>query len=177
MDPFIGEIRIFPWGWPPRGWMQCNGAILQIQQYSALYSLVGTKFGGDGQKTFGIPDLRGRTPAGFGGDTTFIGRQEGVETVTLTVTTMPAHGHVAYAATGAGTKAAPLANIPATPGDGGKGYGTIPIYRDETASGNKQTLAGDTVIETGSDQPHSNMQPSLVLNYCIASSGLYPSRE
>ena len=144
---------------------------MQTSQNQALFSLIGTRFGGNTQ-AFKLPDLRGRTMTGFG-DASLMGVSAGVETVVLTYETMPAHRHMVCATTLAGNKVPAKACVPATPGQ--SLTSTIPIYRSVTNT--LQTIRPDTVMSTGGDGAHNNMQPSLVVNYCIAIAGLYPARS
>ena len=173
-DPFIGEIQAFGFSFAPRGWAKCDGQLLQISSNTALFSLLGTTYGGDGRTTFGLPDLRGRAPIhqgqGPGLTNRKIGQKSGAETVTLNTQQMPNHTHVATL----------------------KGTTTTPPQLDDTptnrvlakgnsyADGNSNTDMGATSItnaNTGGGQAHANMQPFLVINYCIALQGVFPSRN
>jgi microcystin-dependent protein len=175
--PFLGEIRIFPWSFAPRGWATCSGQLLPIAQSQALYSLLGTTYGGDGDTTFGLPDFRGRTGKsqgiGPGLSPTVMGEKAGAESVTLIVSQMPSHTHLWKAMNVDGTvnppKNAYLAKVvrPAN-------VGSIKAYA--TPSGNAVPL-GNITAAAGGSQPHPNLQPSLVLNYCIALSGIFPSQN
>lgn len=170
-DNFIGEIRVFSFDWAPYGWALCNGATLQIQQNSALYSLLGTQFGGDGKTTFSLPDLRGRTPV-YGVNYQNVANAAGAEAVVLSTNKLPPHGHALYAttnlATGGSGKNTVLATIVPDP----QGV-TRPIYSAAATTG---SLASGSISMTGGDQPHNNMQPFAVVNFCIALTGIYPSR-
>jgi microcystin-dependent protein len=166
MDPFLGEIRAFAFGRIPRGWALCNGAILAIQTNQALFALLGIQYGGNGSTTFGLPDLRGRAPLGF--STIFpMGLPNGSESVTLTLNEIPQHTHqlqcngttTATTNVPSGAAMAPAAN-------------SLPVYGAPTTA----TLAADAVALTGAGLPHQNMQPSLVVNWCIATQGIYPPR-
>lgn len=175
MEPFLGEIKILPWDWAPRGWHLCDGTLLQVKQYMALFSLLGTRYGGDGKTTFGIPDLRGRAAMGRG---TTIGATGGLASVTLTVANLPPHNHAFCGTSGAGNVV--NANVstgclPASVGTGTVGY-AIPIYSTETNSANLVPLAANSVSSAGDSGAHNNMQPYLALNYCIAVMGVYPPR-
>lgn len=165
----IGTILLFGFNYAPRGWALCNGQLLPIAQNQALFSLLGTMHGGNGQTTFGLPDLRGRVPMGFGqgpGLSNYaIGETGGSETVTLTQAQLPAHTHTVNAAADATSKA-PTGNLPATTG-GGASYGP-------TVAG---TMAAAMVQPAGSNLPHGNRQPYLVGNWCIALEGIYPSQN
>lgn len=186
-DPFVGEIKIWAFPWAPVGWALCNGAILQTQQNQALASLLGSQFGGDGKTTFGLPDLRGRTPIGVGPSTDTpslyyaTGKTYGAETVTLNATNVPSHTHAVTANPAKGTLTFP----------GGNNFATVVpqlssttqpfnIYLpNATGAGipNPQALASATVSTSGGNQPHNNMQPFTVLNFCIATAGYYPPRN
>ncbi|WP_243075337.1 phage tail protein [Microbacterium sp. SS28] len=169
MDPYIGEVRCFGFNFAPQGWALCNGQLLTISQNTALFSLLGTMYGGDGRVTFGLPDLRGRVPLAFGqgpglGAYTQ-GEVGGTEAVTLTAATIPPHGHTVAAASTATTKN-PAGAVPALTA-GGSSYGTT---ADLAMS---PTMIGGG----GSGQPHANMQPYVVLNWCIALVGIFPPRS
>lgn len=164
MDPFIGEIRIFAGNFAPAQWALCNGQLLPIQQNAALFSILGTIYGGNGQTNFALPDLRGRAPMGAGRAlqswTDYsVGQAVGAETVSLTQSEMPSHGHLMP---GASEQTTDRPNG-AAPAPGGS-YGT--------ATGPAMAVTA----ATGANMPHLNMQPSLVLNFIIAVSGVYPPR-
>lgn len=169
MEVFLGTIMLFGFNFTPRGWAICQGQLLSIAQNSALFSLLGTQYGGDGRTTFALPDLRGRVPLGFGqgpGLSDYpIGQLGGTEQVTLTSGQMPPHSHGVNAAASATSKA-PMNNLPAV-STGGSAYGP-------TAAG---TMAAGMVQSAGNGQPHANMQPYLVANWCIALEGIFPSRD
>jgi microcystin-dependent protein len=171
-DFFIGEIRVFPFGRVPTGWHLCDGAVLQIQQNTALFSLLSNKFGGDGKTTFALPDLRGRTMLNQGtidGRTYAIGVTGGAETVALAQTQVPLHTHTFQADKAAtGLVATPNNALPAAP--------TSPTCYAAQAQSPAATMAADSLSTVGG-QAHNNMQPSLVLNYCISTTGIYPSRQ
>lgn len=167
-EPFIGEICLFPYNFAPRGWALCNGQILPIAQNTALFSLLGTTYGGNGQTTFGLPDLRGRVPIssgqGLGLANRALGEAAGTESVTLTASQVPTHNHqVAVNATDA-TTSRPNGNYAATGGS----------YNSATDG---TSLNSAAVSNSGGSQPHDNMPPYLTLNYCIALDGIYPSRS
>ncbi len=171
IEPFIGELMIFAGNFAPRGWAFCNGQLLPIAQNTALFSLLGTMYGGNGQTTFALPDLRGRAPihAGQGpGLSDFTqGEFGGEENHTLTVAEMPAHTHTAFADATNGTVDLPVNALPA------RNPASIPAY----GAGTSATLAANHVGAAGGSQPHNNMPPYLVLNYCIALEGVFPSRS
>jgi microcystin-dependent protein len=170
--PFIGMLALFGFNFPPRGWAQCNGQLLPIAQNTALFSLLGTQYGGNGTTTFGLPDLRGRVPIHLGqgpGLSNYSqGQVGGTENVTLLATEMPAHTHTLRGITEAGSTAVPTGAMLANTGALDKEYG-VP--------GTLTTMHASAISPAGSGQPHSNMQPYLVLNYCIALQGIFPSRN
>lgn len=176
MDFYLGEIRAFacnvPGGPAPRGWHVCDGSVLQVAQNQALFSLLRNAYGGDGVKTFALPDLRGRAMLSQGqvpatGTVYVVGKQGGTETVALTTAQMPQHSHNLTASTGAATAATPVGNLPAMT--------TTPNLSYAAAQNAQATLAADALGSCGG-AAHNNMQPSLVINYCIATVGLYPTR-
>ncbi|EPY01977.1 phage tail protein [Magnetospirillum fulvum] len=178
-DWFLGEIRLFSMSWNPQDWLLCDGSILQISGNQALYSLLGTTYGGDGKNTFALPDLRGRTIVGTSmSDATYQrGKAGGSETVPLTQAQIPQHQHDFMAAASAGTVTAIGAGVtiatvsPTTP------VPQAPAIFTNQVSSPKTKLNSGTIGVTGSADGHPNMQPSLVLNYCIARSGIYPPRN
>jgi len=169
-EPFLGEIRLFPYNFAPRGWAFCNGQLLSISQNIALFSLLGTTYGGNGQTTFGLPDLRGRfamsSGQGPGLSVRDLGEIDGTETVALTAAQMPAHTHALNGSTATATTTVPTGNLHAAP--------ARPQY---VAPGTTTPLAAQSVGSAGSSQAHENMPPYLVLNYCISLEGIYPSRS
>lgn len=182
MDPYLGEIRLCSFPFPPRGWAFCNGAILAISQNQALFALLGVQYGGDGRTTFALPDLRGRTPVHYS-QTYVQGSKGGVESVTLTVEQMPAHTHTFNVSTTPATTqsagadqnmllAASTVYDAANPGSASPGQ---PLYAN-TAANTIVALHEQACGKSGGSQPHENMQSSLVMNYIIALNGIYPSR-
>jgi microcystin-dependent protein len=170
-NPFLGEIRLFGFNFAPRTWATCSGQLMPIAQNTALFSLLGTTYGGDGQTTFALPDLRGRSALSAGqgpGLAAYnLGQVSGVETVTLISTQMPAHNHTMLASSSDSTAKNPSGNIP--------GGTASPVY---AAVGTANTTMAPQVIGgAGGSQPHENRSPYLVLNYCIALEGIYPSRN
>jgi microcystin-dependent protein len=167
MEPFLGEIRLFPYNFAPRGWAFCNGQLLAISQNTALFSLLGTTYGGNGQTTFALPDLRGRfaTSSGQGPGLSprSLGEVAGAENVTLLQNQMPQHTHQLRATNGAATSSRPSGRYPAAGG----------AYADSADA----AMAADELNPAGGSQPHENMPPYLVLNYCIALEGIFPSRN
>jgi microcystin-dependent protein len=168
MEPFLGSIALFAFDWAPRGWARCDGALLSISSNTALFSLLGTTYGGNGQTTFALPDLRGRAPIhdgqGPGLSSWSAGQSAGAETVTLTTANLPAHNHGVQATATAASKS-PAGNVPAYTADASS-YGAS----DGT------TMAATMTANTGNSQPVSITQPVLAMNYCIAIEGIYPSR-
>ena len=176
-ETYLGEIRLFSFGFTPQGWHSCDGTILQISQYAALYSLLGNAYGGDGVATFALPDLRGRAKMGAGensGLSYFRGQKGGMETVNLTTQKMPAHSHpiqVDNAIGTAGFNTNYLA-IPQTPA----AQGSVPIHTYNPDITAYTTLNSDTLEDTGMNHDHNNLQPYQTLNFCIALDGYYPPR-
>jgi microcystin-dependent protein len=170
-EPFIGEIRMVGFNFSPRGWAFCAGQLMSIAQNTALFSLLGTTYGGDGQVTFALPDLRGRLPIhqgqGVGLSSYDIGQSSGTETVTLLSTQIPQHDHALFAAQD-GTRSANPANALI-------GTGEADLYNRDPA--NPTTMAPQSIAPTGGNQPHANMQPYLGVNFVIAVEGIYPSRS
>jgi microcystin-dependent protein len=180
MDPFIGQISLLGCNFAPVGWALCQGQILPISQNTALFSLLGTNFGGNGVSNFALPDLRSRVPIGFGqgaGLSAYtIGQSAGVETVQIAAPNYPSHSHSLTAAAGAATQNAPAGLIEAEGQTGGRG-GTLDLAL-YSASGSATTLApGALASAPGGSQPHNNLQPYLALNFCIALQGVFPSRS
>ena len=177
-EPFLGQITLFPYSFPPKNWADCAGQIMPIMQNTALFSLLGTTYGGDGRVTYALPDLQGRVALGNGtlpgGQTYDQGETAGEETVTIDQGSMPSHGHSLNATQDAGAVNTPAGNVLATVfvGDlSGGNQGNV--YSPEAPN---TTLQPNSITPAGNTQPHLNLQPSLVLRYCIAMSGLYPRR-
>lgn len=164
-EPFLSEIRLMSFNFPPRGWAFCNGQTLAINQNQALFALLGTTYGGNGQTTFALPDLRGRVPIHVGGGYT-LGERVGEEAHTVTMNEMPAHTHLVQAspATAGGS---------VTPGGMFLGGGNN-VYRPGAPS---TVLHPSTVGSAGGGQAHQNMQPYLTLSFCIALVGIFPSQN
>ena len=165
-EPFLGEIRILSFAFAPKGWALCNGQVLPINQNQALFALLGTTFGGDGRVTFALPDLQARVPVHVGNGHT-LGEKAGEPAHTLSVPELPSHGHVVRAVTDKATTAAPNGNLLATT-FGLRAYAT---------PANPAALSPAAIANAGGGQPHSNMQPFLTLNFCIALQGIFPSRN
>ncbi|MFD2566795.1 phage tail protein [Pseudotenacibaculum haliotis] len=189
MDPMMASIMIFAGNFAPRGWLFCDGQLLSINQNSALFSLLGTTYGGDGRTTFGLPDLRGRAAIGPrhgpGLSNYVLGQRGGVETVTLNITQIPSHTHLASVAPGAAhipvnttdgdaDSTSPAAGVLANTGDD--------LYTTSAPNGTYPEgapVTGTTVtnLPTGGNQWHTNIQPFLAINYIIATVGFFPSRS
>ena len=172
-EPFVAEIRIFAGNFAPRSWAFCNGQLLPISQNTALFSLVGTTYGGDGMTTFGLPNLQGRAPMhpgrGPGLSDRRLGDSAGSETVTLTEAQIPNHRHALLAAPDPGDLNAPTANRSIARSGGGFAYQQTP--------GSMVPLADSSSAPAGGSQSHNNMQPYLTVNFIIALQGLYPPRS
>lgn len=163
--PFMGEVKVISWNFAPRGWAFCNGQFLPISQNQALFSILGTTYGGDGRTTFALPDLRGRTPIHTGEGFT-IGTRAGEEAHTLISTEMPAHTHTAQASTSNAVQTVPIDNILSA--------SNTPMYHSFT---NATSLLPTTITNAGGSQAHNNLQPYLVLNFIIALIGVFPSQN
>jgi len=172
-QPFIGEMQAFGFGFAPQSWAQCNGQILSIAQNTALFALLGTQFGGNGQTTFGLPDMQSRVPVHAGqspsGENFFQGEQGGTETVALTLNTMPAHNHAFV-----GSSANGDTNVVAAGQALAAVTGANSFYSVDTPP--LQPLDMGSISSIGGNQPHTNIQPYLAINWCIALSGIFPSR-
>jgi microcystin-dependent protein len=176
--PFLAQIEIFSFNFAPKGWAQCNGQLLPINQNQALFSLLGTTYGGDGRVNFGLPDLRSRVPINFG--TNYVlGERGGEENHTLLSTEMAAHTHAVMADKNAGNASTPANNTvlgvgtnngSANPG----GTFTVSMYSSQAPNAVQAT---QSVTYTGGNQPHTNIMPYLVLNMCIALQGIFPSQN
>lgn len=171
-DPFVAEIRIFPFNFAPKGWAFCNGQILPLSQNTALFSLLGTTYGGDGKSTFALPNMQGNVPMhpgqGPGLSLHDLGEMGGSETVTLLVSEIPAHSHTMIASTQDGGDSHPQNNLLA------QGIG-IAMYTDAN-TGPFVNMNPNALPPAGSSFPHNNMQPYLTLSFCIALQGVFPPR-
>ncbi|APE45305.1 hypothetical protein BOO69_05170 [Sulfitobacter alexandrii] len=182
-DWVIGEIFLFGGNFCPRNTALANGALMAISQNTALFSIVGTTFGGDGRTTFGLPDLQGRVPMGVGTgpglSPRFWGQKVGAETHTLTVSEIPAHNHLMRVSTENGDKQRPANDYLARPNvnETLPPEDRIKMYADELPVGPDNYMEQDAITNTGGNLPHSNMQPSLAAYYCIVVNGIYPSRS
>lgn len=175
MEPFIGQIEAFGFNYAPRGWAFCNGQLMSIAQYQALFSLIGVTYGGDGVTTFALPDLRGRVAINQGsmpgGRTYNMGESAGQEQVTLIVTQMPAHNHIATLRGNSDDASS------GEPGNKTFGVSSANIYNTGAPDNGETLNTGSIQVGVaGGNLPHNNMQPFLTVNYCIALEGIYPSR-
>ena len=171
-DPFLGQIAFVPYNFAPKNWAECNGQLLPISQNTALFSLLGTTYGGNGQTTFALPDMRGRRIVddgqGPGLQDYTIGEMGGQENVTLNTSQIPAHNHEISAVTSEGNDASPTGNLPAN---------TKTLDKEYSNSAANTTMKNTMVGNTGGNQPHENRSPFLVLKCIIALQGVYPSRN
>jgi microcystin-dependent protein len=167
-EPFLAEIRVTSFNFAPKGWALCNGQILPISQNQALFSLLGTTYGGDGRVTFALPDLRGRVPTHLGA-TMQLGERAGEETATLLSTQMPAHSHAVRASGLSAASSSPAGNV----------FAKKPRFGINTYAppANPVSMNPLSVSTSGGGQPHENMQPYLVLNFIIALQGIFPPRD
>lgn len=163
-QPYVGEIKMFAGNFAPAGWMFCEGQLLPISEYETLFQLIGTTYGGDGQSTFALPDLRGRVPIHMGGGFT-LAETGGAETVTLAVSQVPAHSHPLLAAGIVGNDPNPTGNVPAE-------SSAVSLYQ----SGAPITaMSPQSIGATGGSQPHENRQPFLCVDFIISLFGIFPS--
>jgi len=173
MDPFVAEIRIFPFNFAPKGWAFCDGQILPLSQNTALFSLLGTTYGGDGKSNFALPDLQGRAPMhpgqGPGLSLHDLGETGGSETVSLLESEIPSHSHTVMANAAVGNRTTPAANSIS------RVTGSTPFVPGSPAPP-IITMSPNSIAPAGGDQPHNNMQPYLTLNFCIALQGVFPPR-
>jgi microcystin-dependent protein len=171
-NPFIAEIRIFPFNFPPKGWAFCDGQLMSISQNTALFSLLGTTYGGDGKSNFALPNMQGSAPMhpgqGPGLSLHDLGETGGSDTVTLLQSETPSHSHGLTASNQQGTDQSPLNEMFAG------GVGGIDLY---AAPASIVQLANATVAPAGGSQPHNNLMPYLTVNFCIALQGIYPARS
>lgn len=186
-DFFLGEVRLFSFAFAPEYWAKCDGTLLPINQNQALFSLLGANYGGDGRITFGLPDLRGVVPVGFATNSATLGgltalrlgsvNAGGAETVTLSSAQIPAHNHTFNGRSDAPTTSVSPANaLPSTIADINVPINDHPAYANPTGK-TLQPISNKSIGLAGAGAPHNNMQPFLVGNYCIATSGMYPPRS
>jgi microcystin-dependent protein len=169
-EPYVGEIRMFGGSFAPQGWAFCDGRLLPIAEYTVIFNLIGTTYGGDGITTFGLPDLRGRVPVhqGSNGATTYvIGQSAGNENVTLNTNQLPSHNHVLQAGTTAGTQASPSNNALA-------GSSSLAFYTTDAPA---TAMAPSGVGVSGGSLPHNNMQPFLCVSFIISLFGVFPTQN
>ncbi|MBD0369757.1 MAG: phage tail protein [Pyrinomonadaceae bacterium] len=171
-DPYVGEIRMFGGNFAPVGWAMCQGQLVPISQNDTLFNLIGTTYGGDGQETFGLPDLQGRAPMHQGQgpgikQNYVIGEKAGVESVTLTTQQIPVHNHACIASTNTATATTANGNITAATNQ-------LKIYTEQAVS---KHFASGTVQPVGGSQPHENMQPYLVITFILSLYGIYPTQS
>jgi microcystin-dependent protein len=178
-SPYVGQIFIFAGNFAPSGWMFCNGQLLPISEYETLFNLIGTTYGGDGQSTFALPDMRGRVPVhqGQGGGLSnyTLAQTGGAESVTLNMQQIPQHNHFALSNNAQGSASTPSANTILSSQNIGTGANT-PSGFAAYAAGTAVTLPASTVQNTGGNQPHDNIMPILTLNYCISLFGVFPTQ-
>jgi microcystin-dependent protein len=165
-EPFLGEIKIMSFNFPPKGWALCNGQLLPINQNQALYSLLGTTYGGDGRVNFGLPNLQGRTPNHMGNGFS-VGQMGGEQAHVLTISEMPTHVHSAMASSIASDTFVPTSNY----------LGMANNFYAPLGNPTSTPLPSATLAITGGSQPHENMQPYLVLSFCIALQGIFPAQN
>ncbi len=172
MDPFVAEIRIFPFNFAPKGWAFCDGQILPLSQNTALFSLLGTTYGGDGKSNFALPNMQGNAPMhpgqGPGLSLHDLGETGGTDTVSLLESEIPSHGHALRASSQPGEDASAATEAL------GRSLGAN-LYQDQLNT-NLVTMDDRMIAPAGGDQPHNNLQPYLTLNFCIALQGVYPPR-
>ena len=166
MNPYLGEVRIMTFGFAPKGWALCNGQLMQINQNQALFSLLGTTYGGDGVHTFGLPNMQGRVPLHFGGGFTQ-GQISGEENHTLSVAEMTAHTHAPQGNSATVNAGSPVGNV----------WGQNATAAFSNNFGGLVSMNAGIIGNTGGSQPHNNMSPFLTLNFCIALQGIFPSRN
>jgi microcystin-dependent protein len=162
-EPFLGEIKIISWNFPPKGWTFCNGQLLPINQNQALFSILGTTYGGDGRVNFGLPNLQGRSPVHVGNGIA-LGELGGETSHTLNISEIPAHNHIPRANSGTATDPSPAGNLWDT--DLNQPYNPT----------SNVAMSPACILPTGGSQPHENMSPYLVLNFVIALQGIFPSQ-
>lgn len=172
-DPFVAEIRIFPFNFPPKGWAWCDGQLLPLSQNTALFSLLGTTYGGNGKSNFALPDLQGRAPMhpgqGPGLSLHDLGETGGSETVTLLESEIPAHSHSLMATVEDGTQGSVTSGVTLATSIGGKLY-------QANSSSNLTPMSPNALAPAGGDQPHNNLMPYLTFYFCIALQGVFPPR-
>jgi microcystin-dependent protein len=177
-EPYLGEIRMFGGNFAPRGWVMCDGQLLSIAENDTLYVLLGTTYGGDGQNTFGVPDLRGRVPTHQGsrsGQSYVIGQLAGSESVTLNPSQLPSHTHPTFAVSVAGAVAVPTAATMIS--DQGPAGQNISAYAPYNSANEQIALSANSTSLAGGNQPHNNMQPYVGVNFILAIAGIFPPQN
>jgi microcystin-dependent protein len=173
--PYVGEVRLFPYSFAPNGWFDCDGRLLSIAEYETLFVLLGTTYGGDGVTTFGLPNMCGRVPihqgTGLGLSTYVLGQLSGTESVTLMTNQLPSHTHAYYAVDALGSANAPAATLQLGSVSGDT------LYTNSLTGTTSATMAATVVGAAGNSQPHDNTMPSLVVRYCIAWAGVFPTQS
>ncbi len=164
-QPYVGELRMVGFNFAPVGWMLCQGQLLQISQYSTLFNLIGTTYGGDGQTTFGLPNLQSRIPV-HQGNGYVMGQLSGVENVTLQISQIPAHSHLLNAQSGAGTQPSPSGGV----------WADSPLDQFSAAAPTTQ-MSNVLLQNSGGSQPHNNIPPFLCINFVISLFGIFPSQN
>ena len=181
MDTFIGTIALFGFNFQPRGWAFCNGQLMSISQNSALFSLLGTMYGGDGVTTFGLPDLRGRFPVGQGNGPGLspyqVGQMGGTEQQTITTAQLPAHTHALIGSSSDATASTLNGNVLASSNGVDTVTEAVITVNAYAPAGNPVAANNAAIGMAGSSQPVSTMSPYIALNFCIATEGIYPSRQ
>ena len=174
-QPYVGEIRLFPYNFAPNGWFDCDGSLISIAEYQVLYTLLGTIYGGDGQSTFAVPDMRGRIPIhqgqGQGLSPYLLGQKAGTESVTLLTQNLPAHSHILTVTSSGANTGTPSSNVElgAISGDS--------LYSNNVAGITPVAMASTAVSITGGTLPHDNLMPTLAVRFCIAWAGVFPSQS
>jgi microcystin-dependent protein len=163
-EPFLGEVKIISWNFPPKGWSFCNGQLLPINQNQALFSILGTTYGGDGRVNFALPNLQGRTPVHVGNGIT-LGELGGETAHTLNISEMPAHAHTPQGSNNTATDPSPAGDV--WPKDASNPFNPAA----------NTSMSPSCVLAAGGNQPHENMSPYLVLNFIIALQGIFPSQN
>jgi microcystin-dependent protein len=178
-QPYLGTIQSFAFNYAPKGWLQCNGQTLPINQYQALFSLLGTTYGGNGIQTFALPNLQSRTPLGYGNGFNgnyVLGENGGTENVTLTLNEMPSHNHLLQGNTTVGSTDTPTASTSLANGTNAGTPGPFNVLMYTNNAPNNHQYTG-TIGNNGGSQPHANLMPYLTINFCIAMVGIFPSRN
>jgi microcystin-dependent protein len=178
-QPFVGQVIRVGFNFPPAGWMNCQGQLVPISEFETLFNLIGTTYGGDGQNTFALPDLRGRVALGVGqgqGLSNYVlADQAGTESATLTVQQIPQHQHLVNVVTSAATSSTPGTSVQLA-NEGPQGISQVFTYAPFD-SANQTNLSAQSIANSGGSQPHENRQPFLVIRYCISMFGLFPSQN